>query len=155
MRRLAMFAAVMLALLSGSAARAQSSTPRIDRLERLANYLETKVQPKRFDMGRWGNLDNPDDPNYEGCAAGYSTAIFRHDGLRLDHGDITYRGKASHAALVDFYGITDVESMRLFGARSLTPAEEAANIRRLTGEYRVKFASQTTAAILVCGTFAR
>lgn len=141
-----------LCLMAAIPARAQS--PRLDRLERLATHLETKVRPGSFDINSWGNGDDPDALGYVGCAAGHSVAIFRADGLKLDPGyagsaELAYGNLKNAGATKAFFGVNDAEYRTLFttfGGAAHDPKKAAANIRKVVTVRRVR-ESLTRAAI--------
>lgn len=117
------------------------ATPlRIDRLERLASYLESgRVAPQRFQMSQWGSTTNANDPDFYGCAAGHATAIFASDGFRFTgHQTIGYQNESNLRACQAFFGLEYVEAEHLFGGGVQTPATEAFEIRKVIGRHKIK-----------------
>lgn len=121
-----------------------AQTPRLDRLERLASYLETGVKPRAFDIASWGNCLNPDDPNYVGCSAGHGVALFRADGLNLrqvdGHPKVAYRDEIGLKACREFFGVGVKDADLLFstsGGAGHDPTRAAANIRKVVARHRV------------------
>jgi hypothetical protein len=141
---IAILSVVLFAGLVPARAVAQSSTIRLDRLERLANYLDTKVPATKFNILCWGTTDNPDDPEYVGCAAGYATLVFRQEGFhyKAAHSHpriVVFDGKYSFEAIHAFFGIDQDDSYLIFtcqGGAGTNPHKAAANIRAVIARER-------------------
>lgn len=116
--------------------------PRIDRLERLAELMD-RVPPDRFNIHIWGSqFVGPEDPYYQGCAAGWATLIFASEGLTVspgEHGMPTYRGLKGIEATQEFFGLDEESNFFLFtgvGNAERSPRREAQNIRAVIQSYR-------------------
>lgn len=128
-----------------------AQTPRLDRLTKLADYLDKEVPPKKFNIQNWGNTTNPDDPNYVGCAGGWSTKLFAKEGIHYERNHETnapfYRGKSGTDAMMEFFGLSFLETEFLFsnkGKASDNPHKAASNIRMIVNKYRVMEYQQLT-----------
>lgn len=124
---------------------AQPSSKQLDNLTKLADYLDEKVSPQHFDIQNWGNTPNPDDPNYVGCAAGYSTKLFASEGVHYKNCDgryhIAFNNQESQEALQEFFGLTFLETSFLFsnnGGADRNPHKAAANIRTIVNKYKIQ-----------------
>lgn len=116
--------------------------PRIDRLERLAELMD-RVPPDRFNIHIWGSqFVGPEDPYYQGCAAGWATLIFASEGLTVspgNHGMPAYRGLMGVEATREFFGLDEESNLYLFtaaGGANRDPRWEARNIRTVIRKYQ-------------------
>jgi hypothetical protein len=133
------------------------SSPRLDRLERLAIHIATlESAPDRLSMGSWGHmrgdkaharLVDVDDPEYQGCALGHAVAIFRVDGLRFAPGDggthsvkPEYAGQTGVDAGAAFFGISRGDAGQLFSNDRRTPTVEVGLIRAVIDRERQRLA---------------
>jgi hypothetical protein len=139
----------------------QPSVVQVERLEKLATYLDTKVDPKKFDMNTWGTTNNPDDPNYMGCAAGHATALFKSEGftlMRTEHPTpgnpmayVTCYNGNQVDAIARFFGVPgNGESSDygyLFGGKNgkdiNDPHAAAKRIREFTQRHRTRLTAET------------
>lgn len=123
---------------------------RIDRLEKIAYYLETQVAPDHFTFSTWGTTDNPDDPDYLGCVAGHATRAFGEKAFYLERCDdsifplrVAFNTGGKHllgfAAVGRFFGVSDEDGRYLFmNTGKDTIAEAVKKIREVI--QREKFA---------------
>jgi hypothetical protein len=56
---------------------------RLERLARLADFLEKEVDPKRYNIRLYANTTDAKSPSFVGCALGHSTRLFAKDGFRI------------------------------------------------------------------------
>lgn len=125
------------------------SLVRIDRLDRLANYV-AQIPAEKLDMGHWGNRlttpDDGDDYDFKGCALGHATKLFAADGLKMEHGEPAFQGVVGCNAAQRFFGISFNEAARLFSGRGFPepipgdPLSVSRRIRAVANSYRVEVA---------------
>lgn len=113
----------------------------IDRLSRLADFLEREVDPKRYNIRFYANMTDSANPSFVGCALGHATRLFAGDGLRLSNiaqdrlpwHTITWGGEDGEDACASFLGITSEACRQLFRPappnKNETPTETAHRIR--------------------------
>jgi hypothetical protein len=149
-RLIAFIALVFLFALATStlAAEPATATVRIDRLEKLATYIE-KLSPDRLFMPSYHGSGDSDDPYSSGCALYHGTATFafRGDGLILvpsrpggPRPYPSYRGLSPFDSARAFFGLSEADAAELFGNLGRTPAEEAAMLRAVASRERVRLA---------------
>lgn len=130
---------LMSLLLFPSTLFAQPSSKQLDNLAKLAIFLDEKVDSKHFDIDRWGNTPNPDDPNYSGCVGGYSTKLFAKEGFHYHGIYPAYKDKIGFPAISEFFGLNQEETYFLFsdrGKAGRNPHKAAANIRMIVNKHR-------------------
>ena len=119
---------------------------RVDRLEKLASYIENLPQ-KRLYMHSFTGTADSDDPQSVGCALfhGTATAMFRKDGLV----PMSYIGTlfapsfdslAPMQSAEKFFGVTPKDALLLFGGEDMTPKEEARTLRVVAARERLRLA---------------
>lgn len=101
---------------------------RSDRLNTLADFLETEVPAKKFSMSSWCFLDDPSitipqqvsqiECGFAACAWGWATAVpeFFAAGVHLDSygDDVVYNGQTGTNAAADFFDIDRDTAIYLF-----------------------------------------
>lgn len=108
------------------------------RLLKLADFLSRRVPEKHFHMGRWGMSGNlslrPRECNTSGCALGWATVLFKHQGYTMGRGGPHYCGTWGLSSAVLFFGIPENSVYKLFFSdvfsRGLTAKQVARRIRR-------------------------
>lgn len=110
-----------------------------ERLLKLAEFLETKVEPGRFDIKCWrrGDLN---ECGTAGCAFGWATVCFAADGLVFSNGEPTFGTAYGFDAADDFFDIDSEESWDLFDSDSycneeVSPQMVATRIRQMVAEH--------------------
>jgi len=122
----------------------------INRLLKLANFLEKKIPKRYFDMSMF--LGEGEDGRFyrhaniscgtPGCALGWATAIFKDLCFDIDTENIINRRKPwldqdSWTTARDFFGIDDQCNIQhLFGPRSRTAKQEAKVIKDFVRRYK-------------------
>jgi hypothetical protein len=113
----------------------------LDRLSRLADFLEKEVDPKNYNIRFYANMIDIADPSFVGCALGHATRLFASDGLmlsniaqnRLPWHTITWGGEQGETACANFLGITSEACRELFRPsppnNNETPTETSIKIR--------------------------
>lgn len=123
---------------------------RCDRMEKLADYLDT-VPPEKFDMSGWGPEGEPVSCGFSGCAIGCAIGWAIHGRLFRDldwshkpyvsgggvwHGCPSNKktGSGQYQAIAEIFGISASEAeCDLFGPELTgTPKEVAKRIRKFS-----------------------
>jgi hypothetical protein len=96
----------------------------VEKLSRLAWYLENKVPPENFDMNYWARVISKrsrlGDCGTVACALGWATTIpeFKSEGLRLCNlgkiKHVTFCSEIDYYAAQRFFGITIYQSNFIF-----------------------------------------
>lgn len=130
------------------------SPAQLDKLERLATFLETKVDAKRFNISSWGSTVKADDPTYTGCAAGYGTVVFNGEGFKLHHAKtgviVTYQNADGLEATRKFFGVESEDNHFLFtgtGGAGTDPRKAAKNIRDVIKKVKLANAAKNNDVI--------
>jgi len=115
------------------------------RLLKLADFLEKVVAKKpgyKFNMSRFADIDfDPDHCHTAACALGWATTIFKtlcltDSGGALEQ-SLRYRDHDAFEAAMVFFGLTEPQAFRLFGAFggiNVTPKRVARNIRKVVSK---------------------
>ena len=137
---------VLLSVLASTVQAQDTPFVRIDRLQRLA-ALADKIPPKQFDMNEWGTRGDPDDPNYVGCLAGWSTKEFSGDGLTYNNRtEVSFGDQINMGAAAKFFGLDYRTTLYLFSPLGggypdqskdrFDPRRAAANVREVIARAR-------------------
>jgi len=86
------------------------------KLTKLANFLETKVKPKWFDLNSWAERGfQQKECGTTACAVGWATVAFKGEGLTLGiYDNIMYEGSEGFEAAAKFFDVDESSASYLF-----------------------------------------
>lgn len=116
---------------------------RSDRLLKLADFLETKVDPKRFNLKYWATTDYmPQSCGTTACAMGWATVCFPRSGLKILQStfsptiDLIYKKHNGWEAVEEFMDLSEMEATWLFDEQAYPLTEPKTGPRAVAERIR-------------------